>query len=239
MILNYKFDKTLIKALLLSFFIGNTLLSASTLTDYSLSEKEQKVYKVIINDDLKVLMNSGNSVFKSIINFTSVNADTIQKDYEKNEIFADEKYKNKILIVDAKIKSINKDMFNNAYLSLYGGTNQFITPQAQFKNGHINWLSKLTKNQKIKIVCYSSRMVGGMAYLRECIPSDVWINDTTKEIIDNTENLSKNENLNIKGMINAIKLITSKLSDNSSCFSNDSSSSCKKEIDKVLSSVKK
>ena len=40
MILNYKFNKTSIKALLVIFFIGSNLLSANTLTDYSLSEKE-------------------------------------------------------------------------------------------------------------------------------------------------------------------------------------------------------
>ncbi|MDD2894969.1 MAG: hypothetical protein PHG81_03015 [Aliarcobacter sp.] len=239
MLINYKFNKTAVKILLGSFIIGNTLLNANTSNDFTLSENEQKVYGNMINEDLKALINSGKTIFSKIINFTVVSADTIQKDYEKNEIFADEKYKNKILIVDGKIKSINKDMFNNAYLSLYGGKNQFINPQAQFKNGHISWLSKLSSNQKVKIVCYSSRMIGGMAYLKDCIPSDVWIDDTTKEIIDNSEKLSKNENLNIKKMIDFVKLVTQKLPEKSSCFKDSSNSSCIKEIEKIFSSMKK
>ncbi|MBU0924434.1 OB-fold putative lipoprotein [bacterium] len=206
--------------------------------DALFSEKELKLFTILMRDDINSIFKGGTPLYLTKTNYIVVSSDSIQKDYEKNEINADEKYKNKDLIVNAKIKSIDKDVYNNAYLSLYGGTNQFLNPQAKFKDGYISWLSNLNKNQNITIVCESSKMFGGSVYLDDCIPSSNWIENKTIELINNTHKLLKNDNLELQVTIKFIKMITPKLLDSSGCF-NDNSDSCIKELKKIMPTVKK
>lgn len=47
-----------------------------------------------------------------------VGADNYAKEYDDNEIAADQKFKGKKLLITGKIESINKDIAGNGYLSL-------------------------------------------------------------------------------------------------------------------------
>lgn len=202
------------------------------------TEKELKVYTAIVKDDLRNLVNSGKSVYSKNVKHLIVSANTIQRDYEKNEINADLKYKNKDLIVNGKIKSIKKDVYNNPYLELYGGTNQFLSPNANFNDKYINWLSSLKRNQKVKIVCLSSKLFGGSVYLEDCIPSNDWIENTTINIINSTPLLLDDKILKLQDTIELIKIITPKLKETSACF-NNKTNSCIKEIEKIIPTIKK
>lgn len=222
------------KQLWLYIFILSTFLNANYLRDANFSDDELKIYKYIIKDDLNMLVNSNDSLFSEKINHIIESADSIQKEYEKNEIYADEKYKNKILIINAKIESINKDIFNNPYLSLYGGNNQFINPQAKFKSIHNSWLVKLSKNQKVKIVCESSNLFGGITFFNNCMPAFLWVDNTTEKIVNNDKYITKDEFINLSKVV---KNITSKLSKTSKCFS-ENQINCSKEINKILEKIK-
>jgi len=88
-------------------------------------------------------------------------------DYESNEVAADQKYKEKILVVTGKIASIGKDITDNIYITL-ATDDIFGEVQCLFADTHSDVLAKLSKGQKVTI---KGKCDGKMmnVFLRGCI----------------------------------------------------------------------
>ena len=94
---------------------------------------------------------------------TSVKYDEIYRAYEKNELTADEKYKNKRYLVTAAVYSINS---NDLFGAQTGATliltttvgSDWVMISAQFKKSQLDELKKLSKDDTITFVgtCYSA-----------------------------------------------------------------------------------
>ncbi|KPL00025.1 MAG: hypothetical protein AMJ90_08960 [candidate division Zixibacteria bacterium SM23_73_2] len=80
-----------------------------------------------------------------------VSAENLCKDYEANEVAADEMYKGKILIVDGTVKDIEKSIFDEIYVTLEGNKDVIISVDCYFSETHKSSLAKLTKGQKVSI----------------------------------------------------------------------------------------
>lgn len=97
----------------------------------------------------------------------SVGAVDLFKDYNANEIAADEKYKGKTLIVSGKIRSIDKSIGDAMYLSI-ATSNQFQSIQAHLVESQKSKAATLKKGEDVTVECVGDGMLIGSPMLREC-----------------------------------------------------------------------
>jgi hypothetical protein len=96
-----------------------------------------------------------------------VDANTYAKDYEANEIAADNKYKGKKILLIGKINSINKDIGGNGYLALRG-PGMFQDVQARLSDAGMEGAADLSKGMTIYLVCDHGMKVATMTTARNC-----------------------------------------------------------------------
>ena len=98
----------------------------------------------------------------------TVTAAELFRDYEANEVAADEKYKGKMIGVQGTVKSIGKDIVGSMYITLsteerYG----IMSVQCMFDDEFKNQLAQLKKGQNVMV---SGRLDGkmGNVILSDC-----------------------------------------------------------------------
>lgn len=154
-----------------------------------MSENELKIFKAIVKQEIDISYdeNTKPSIFDEFYlpkkEHIVATSNTLQLDYEKNEVGADLKYKNKDIVASGQVLKISKDAFGSIYLDLKGGTNQFMTPKAYIEKDYIDWASRLSKNDNVKLYCEKSSMVVGSAILNDCKPLDVAIEEKANIIL--------------------------------------------------------
>jgi hypothetical protein len=79
-----------------------------------------------------------------------VKAVDLRQAYEDNEIAADDKYKNKVLIVQGIVENIGKDILDTPYVTL-ATDNALGSVQCMFADDHKGELAELQKGQAISI----------------------------------------------------------------------------------------
>jgi hypothetical protein len=81
-----------------------------------------------------------------------VDAATILKDYEENEVAADNKYKDKVVEITGVVDSIGKDILDDIYVTIGTGA-QFELPLVQcfVAKGLEDGAAKLQKGQKLTV----------------------------------------------------------------------------------------
>lgn len=87
--------------------------------------------QALLSDDIADALNGGESNIglPSLGIDYSVSSLQLAREYSDNEVTADAKYRHKLLLIGGRIKSINKDFSDSAYLSL-PGTDDFSLVQA-------------------------------------------------------------------------------------------------------------
>ncbi|MHC5038329.1 MAG: OB-fold protein [Planctomycetota bacterium] len=80
----------------------------------------------------------------------TVSAAQLFKDYEENEVAADEKYKGKILQVSGEVSDIGKDIMDKMYVNLKT-ENMFMHVQCYFSDKHKDKLKTMKKGQQVTI----------------------------------------------------------------------------------------
>jgi hypothetical protein len=96
-----------------------------------------------------------------------VDANTYAKDYDANEIAADNKYKGKKILLIGKINSINKDIGGNGYLALRG-PGMFQDVQARLSDAGMEGAADLAKGMTVYLVCDHGMKVATMTTARNC-----------------------------------------------------------------------
>jgi hypothetical protein len=74
----------------------------------------------------------------------------LYKAYEDNEVAADQKYKDKVLVVTGYVDDIGKDIMDDIYVTLKTGQ-YFGSIQCFFSDAHENRAAELKKGQKLKL----------------------------------------------------------------------------------------
>lgn len=210
-----------------------------------LGDNEIKILNVLIKDELIVFLQGSepSSFFKDYHNskreHINTTANDIQLDYEKNEVGADLKYKNKDIVISGEVIRISKDAFDSIYLDLKGGTNQFMTPKAYIVKDYLEWASKLLKKDKIKLYCEKSSMVMGSAILNNCKPLDIVIDEKTNNIIELADKKAINT-LDEKWLLMgfAVKESSKILKNNSKCYTSNNLNACIKDLESINSRIK-
>lgn len=79
----------------------------------------------------------------------TISASKLYKEYNENEIAADEKYKGKIIEVTGVIRDIGNDIMDNAYVTLVGNE-YFGDIQCYFNEKSV--VAKLSKGKRITVI---------------------------------------------------------------------------------------
>lgn len=90
-------------------------------------------------------------------------------EYEANEVAADNKYKNKIVVVTGTIESIGKDIFDEAYIRIKAG-GSYNGILCSFSDEYLNAFNKISKGQKITITGKVSGFMMGSVIVNDCSP---------------------------------------------------------------------
>jgi len=80
-----------------------------------------------------------------------VSASKLFADYDANEVSADEKYKDRVLVVSATIKDIGKDIMDTMYVTLETTDDSFGGVQCMFADEHKSHVASAAKGQQVTI----------------------------------------------------------------------------------------
>ena len=223
-------------------FAGKEIKEQAKVQEKNLfTEIESNVFRAIIEDEIEVTADGGESSLVEmnvLVLPQSVTADKLQKDYEKNEVKADNEYKNKNLLITGKIDAIQKDAFNNMLLKLVGGNNMFLYPSATINKKYADWVSGLNKGNTVKLVCKGRGFVIGTASLDDCVPFYNWIESQNvgAKILNDYKN---NPEGNTKNIISVVKGVGQKLDINGFCSTATfDSKKCLNEVSKAIEKLK-
>lgn len=158
--------------------VVKTLLVPLPTKQMRLTAEENAVFNIRLKNMVVEEYTKGSFNRDSVIAITgtnaSVSATLLQSEYERNEVAADLRFRNKNLIVEALIKSIDRGAGENYYLKLEGRTNTFSNPRAKMEDGQLNYLANLNKGEKVFLACKGDGMVMGDALLANCLPLEVY-----------------------------------------------------------------
>jgi hypothetical protein len=196
-----------------------------TFNGYALNYKEQTILKALLINEFYAYMNGGHIVSNPQIfdvNVINVTSDKLQSDYESNEVAGDQKYRGRTLFIPGVVKSIDRSIGENYFISLQGGSNMFMGPHAKMADGYVNYLANLQKGQTVQLVCQGHGMLVGSAMLDECIPANNFVENHLDTWVSNiTDQFSKRNEGAQRVLIGSVAL-ASILPNSSDCFGSDS-----------------
>ena len=161
-----------------------------------LSSEEIRIRNFMLDDDLEGYKKGKKNLIEDAFKekYTQTKGTTIYKDYDNNEVYADEKYQNKEFMVYGAINSVDKDFLGNAILRL-NGDGYFGHVIANFGKSPkaIGALSNIKKGSIQSMICSVKGKIAGLVYLDNCrMAADVaeettinWknFNPTNREVI--------------------------------------------------------
>ncbi len=160
---------------------------------------------------------------------TSVDAETLVREYAENEVASDQKYKgeNIRIVVIGIVESINKDFMGNPYV-LLRGNDFFHRVQARFSDGEVEFLAGLKKEKKTLFVCAVDGLVIAQVTLRKCISLVTHAYDkknralSDRNIVDIFSGKRKTATKKGAGVLAGIWFLGQRLPRNSPCFNSNS-----------------
>ncbi|MBF0106914.1 MAG: SEL1-like repeat protein [Deltaproteobacteria bacterium] len=150
---------------------------------YVLSPKESNLISYMINEEVSGLARGADTLYEEMIEDTIrfVTSVDVAKEYEKNQVAADQKYFKKRLIVSGKIKSINSGLDNSPYVLLQGN-HSLMDPQAHFDDSQTQKVALLKKGEDLVLACEGNGAVIGVPMFANCIFKDKFIQQLKKEV---------------------------------------------------------
>jgi hypothetical protein len=208
----------------------------------TLSEEQKNIIKTVVADDIAKGVTGGESksmflaseshyIKKPLILTTAA---TFQKDYEANEVNADLKYSDKTVVLSGIVTEISRGIGEDYYISLRGGSNEFMPPRANMADGYRDFLAQLQKGDNIRLVCDGKiHMLIGSAMAENCLPENAWT-AATAQAIDDKMLASSIETKNVEHLllISYAIFISKKLPENNPCLTN-ASEECMAAINEI------
>lgn len=105
--------------------------------------------------------------YQAWLRSSAVDAVSLWKDYNANEVRADDKYKGRSLIISGKVQSIDKDFLDNLVVRLRS-PNQFMATHANFAAEERDKVAQLAKGDSVLLNCVVDGLLLGSPVLRNC-----------------------------------------------------------------------
>lgn len=97
-----------------------------------------------------------------------VTPEQLRRDYDGNEVSADERYRGKMLEVTGLVRAVKKDFRDRPYVEL-ATSNQFMSVHARFANSEVDELKGFLRGDKLIIRCIGNNVVIGSPQLTSCV----------------------------------------------------------------------
>jgi len=110
---------------------------------------------------------AGSTEEKTAESATQVSAKEYSKKYQENEVAADNLYKGKKIAISGIVESINKDMADDAYISLTGDGEISMGVQCHLTDAQK--AATVKKGSEITIVGTGDGMIIGIPQVKECV----------------------------------------------------------------------
>ena len=95
-----------------------------------------------------------------------ISATDLYRQYDENEVAADEQFKGRTLSVTGSVESIGKDFTDSIVIELVGG--RFRTVRASMNASEKNAAAHLVKGQKLSVLCKGRGKLVGSPVLKNC-----------------------------------------------------------------------
>lgn len=149
------------KFILLYFFVGLSSVFADNSSTPALKE-----LKEIIEEDYSVFEEGGNSFIGDI--YVRAKGSEIAKEYSKNELRADKKFKGKAVLIIGKVAAI-RSAFGKPFVKISSNMNYGVNnPRLIFYEDEMDFLEKLDKGDIGWFVCTGTGETGGVASFKNC-----------------------------------------------------------------------
>lgn len=243
----YSFFLALMVAIALCGCDTNQGRTSANEQTYSLSEKDKVILKALLVDEMKTIVSGGDAAFPDLLNkhlgeYVVASSNVLQREYEKNEVAADQKFRRKTIFIKGAVNSIDRGIGENYFIGLNGGSNPFMQPKASMADGYANFLASLEKGDRVSLVCQGNGMLIGSAMLKDCEPSDNYYYAKAGKIISNlklSDAISKKDK-ELLSVVMSGMVIASLLPEKSNCFSPQySAEKCGIEMRKVTDTKNK
>jgi hypothetical protein len=147
------------------------------------SSKGIKLLANFIYDDAKVALTNGESLLsvEQALELSGiaykVTSDQYSNDFNENEIAADNKYKDKRILIVGKIDSINKDIAGRGYLSLKTGGRFNWGMQAHLSLVGEEEAASLKRGDTVYLVCDPAMKIGPIPGAKNCTQLPAYLNE--------------------------------------------------------------
>ena len=216
---------------------------------YSLTERERTIANILLIHEVQVSAEDGDAspalVQRLLGDYVVATSDKLQKAYEKNEVAADQKFRKKTILANGIVKSIDRSVGENYFISLKGGSNMFMQPKASMADGYTDFLANLKKGDNVFLSCKGNGMLMGSAMLSNCEPLLNFASKISRKYVNKInigETISKSDapsRLELMLFVGSVAVATS-LPDTSTCFAADGyGTKCLAEIKEVSDSKNK
>lgn len=98
---------------------------------------------------------------------TKVTTENLLKEYEANEVAADEKYKSKLVEITGTVYKIDKDIFETPQIR-FSKNNTISSVVCSFSKNNTDQLSKVSIGQSLNLKGTVKGMTLGSVYLKDC-----------------------------------------------------------------------
>jgi hypothetical protein len=104
----------------------------------------------------------------------TVHARSLQSEYERNEAAADQQFRNKNILLNGTVRSINRASGDSYYITLEGGPDASGHPRAVMAAGHVPFIAGLNRGDRVGLACRGNGKEFGDALLTLCLPLEFY-----------------------------------------------------------------
>ena len=213
---------------------------------YTLTDREQTLLNNLFIHEIIVVAEDGDGspeLIKQVIGgYVVTTSDKLQKAYEKNEVAGDQAFRNKTILANGIVKSIDRSIGENYFISLKGGSNPFMQPKASMADGYTDFLASLEKGNRVFLSCKGDGMLMGSAMLSKCEPLINFASKVTTGFLSKVNIAAKPDASNATTLMLSVLSVAAaaSLPESSSCFSTKSyEAKCVAEMNRFFNSKDK
>lgn len=150
-----------------------------------INPRAYNLVKNVLIDDFMASVEGGESTLKNLhpeIIPKTVQSQTLSNEYHANEFIADEKYKNKKIIVSGNVLEIRKDLSDNVIIDL-PGKQPHMDVSAELKESAKTFAGKISKGTSVDFACTVSGMTIGSIMLENCEPAHWYAERKSENVV--------------------------------------------------------
>lgn len=230
-LVNHYVDKHMIKIIyvIVTLIIFGGCETSPKTEKETLNTQEESVLKVLIKADIHSWLDHEESIIadNNILELPiTVKSGDYADAYKADRSAADQKFKDKQIIITGKVKYVVKTSSENNIIVLNGGKDLFLYPHTQMSDLHNSYVDHVDENDSVALLCISGESTDYVIKLSGCEPISGfpaisgWIDKVQNDVIA-IVNSNEDHDAKLDYFVETAKKVTLKLPNHSECFKAD------------------